>query len=81
MDVAERLTRLGFEYDGRNHHLLPTDRDADGMRDLECLDNDVLVIRVTRGMLRNALVETRERIIAIRARRLRTVAALQRIRR
>jgi hypothetical protein len=53
-DLAWRLLRYALEYDGREHHVLPTDRDADGTRDLACAEAGVLVQRVTAGMLRDA---------------------------
>jgi Transcriptional regulator, AbiEi antitoxin len=71
LDLAERLSLMGFEYDSRAHHVLPTDRDNDGMRDLESADHGVLIVRITAGMIRRHLEETRERIIRIRERRLR----------
>lgn len=71
LDLAERVSLMGYEYDSRAHHVFPTDRDDDGLRDLECADHGVLILRITAGMLRNHLVETRARIIRIRERRLR----------
>ncbi|MBA2317173.1 MAG: hypothetical protein H0V93_05235 [Euzebyales bacterium] len=58
LDVAWRAIRYGLEYDSEDHHTLPTDRDADGLRDLECGSAGVLVHRITAGMLRYSLTAT-----------------------
>ena len=56
LDCFMRDALLVVEYDGRDHHVLPTDRDADGLRDLEIrgvkIDGVPLeVFRITKGML------------------------------
>jgi hypothetical protein len=58
LDAAYRAGLVAFEYDGRDHHVLPTDRDADGLRDLEATARDVLVVRITAGMIRDRPQET-----------------------
>lgn len=58
LDFAWRAIRYGLEYDSKDHHTLPTDRDADGLRDLECGSAGVLVHRITAGMLRYSLTAT-----------------------
>lgn len=75
LDAADRSALMGFEYDGRDHHVLPTDRDADGLRDLECHSHGIVIIRITAGMLRDAFEETRAAIVAVRERRLRDLRA------
>ena len=65
LDCLIRDALLVLEYDGRDHHVLPTDRDADGLRDLEIrsvtVDGIPLeVIRITKGMLH----ERREAVLA-----------------
>lgn len=73
LDAALAVLRLGFEYDGRDHHVLPTDRDADGLRDLEADEAGVLVLRLTAGMIRDAPGRTLahiERIVCNRAEQL-----------
>lgn len=65
-----------LEYDGRGHHLLPTDRDADGMRDLESTAGHLLVHRITAGMIREQAGRTRQHIAETYERRLLEVAAL-----
>lgn len=54
LDFAWPALRYALEYDGRDHHVLPTDRDHDGLRDLECAEAGVLVHRITAGMLAEA---------------------------
>ena len=56
LDCFMRDALLVLEYDGRDHHVLPTDRDADGLRELEIravkIDGVPLeVFRITKGML------------------------------
>lgn len=74
-DLASRVLLLALEYDGRDHHVLPTDRDADGLRDLECAARGVLVVRVTHGMVTHAWGDTRAHIAHVVAERERAMAA------
>lgn len=58
LDCFERSALFVIEFDGRDHHVLPTDRDADGLRDIEIqsvtIDGIALeVFRVTGGMVRD----------------------------
>lgn len=76
-DLAWREFLVALEYDGRDHHVLPTDRDADGMRDLESVAHGVIVIRVTHGMVTNAWGETRARILRVVEARQRAMTALR----
>lgn len=76
-DFAWRAARFAIEYDGRDHHTLPTDRDSDGLRDLEAAENGVQVLRVTAGMLREQPDRTRALIIRILHRRLAEQAVLR----
>lgn len=75
LDCAWCDIRLALEYDGRDHHVLPTDRDSDGMRDLECELHDVTVIRITKGMLDADSAAVREMIERIYFRRVMERAA------
>ena len=57
LDGIDRQALLVLEYDGRDHHVLPTDRDADRLRDIEVrsvrVDGIPLeVVRITKGMIR-----------------------------
>lgn len=70
LDVAERPLLLGWEFDGRDHHTLPTDRDSDGWRDLDAEAAGVRVLRLTTGMLRDP-ARTWRGILAARERRAR----------
>lgn len=56
LDCFHRAALLVFEYDGRDHHVLPTDRDKDGLRDIEVRNTKVdgvrlEIIRITKGMV------------------------------
>ncbi len=51
LDCAWHRILFTLEFDGRDHHVLPTDRDADGIRDLECEAHGVKVLRITKGMV------------------------------
>lgn len=77
LDFAWREALFAVEYDGRDHHVLPTDRDNDGLRDLEAAENGVQVLRVTGGMLREEPDRTRALIIRILRRRLAEQAVLR----
>ncbi|MGH8884245.1 MAG: hypothetical protein ACRDYX_03545 [Egibacteraceae bacterium] len=77
LDLGWRLALFGLEYDGRDHHVLPTDRDADGVRDLESLVSGVVILRVTAGMIREQPERTRALIEAILRRRLGEMATLR----
>jgi hypothetical protein len=65
-----------LEFDGRAHHVLPSDRDADGLRDLEVDAAHVLTHRITSGMLRAQGPLVLRRIRATYERRLVEVDAL-----
>lgn len=71
VDGAFLDARLVLEYDSRDWHLLPSDRDADGSRTLKMQAAQIAVIVVTAGMLRDQPEETRERILQVREERLR----------
>lgn len=65
LDALARNLALVFEFDGRGHHVLPSDRDSDGLRDLECaaveIDGVALrVVRITWGMIHERPEETRQ---------------------
>ena len=81
LDAFMRDALLVLEYDGRDHHVLPTDRDADGLRDIEVrsvsIDGMHLeVIRITKGMLDTAPDQVREFVLTRREeRRLQLAAA------
>jgi very-short-patch-repair endonuclease len=56
LDCYVRDALLVIEYDSRDHHVLPTDRDNDGLRDIEVrsvrVDGIPLeVVRITKGMV------------------------------
>jgi hypothetical protein len=70
LDCLWRHVGLALEYDGRDHHVLPTDRDNDGLRDLECESHGVKVLRITKGMLDADATGVRELIERIYHRRL-----------
>lgn len=79
LDAFMRDALLVLEYDGRDHHVLPTDRDADGLRDLEVRSVTVEgmnleVIRITKGMLREAPEQVREFVLRRREQRRRDLA-------
>ncbi|MGH3665621.1 MAG: hypothetical protein ACRDU8_05955 [Egibacteraceae bacterium] len=71
LDCVWRAVLLALEYDGRDHHMLPTDRDADGLRDLECAGYGVEVLRITKGMLDASPMQVRSLIERVYARRAR----------
>lgn len=82
LDALIRDALLVLEYDGRDHHVLPTDRDSDGLRDLEIrsvkIDGVPLeVIHITKGMLREAPDAVRAFVIHRREERLAEIAALR----
>lgn len=82
LDALLRDALLVLEYDGRDHHVLPTDRDADGLRDLEIrsvkVDGVPLeVIHITSGMLREAPGSVRAFVLRRREERLAEIAALR----
>lgn len=58
LDFAWPALRYGLEYDGRAHHGCDTGREADGLRDLEAGAVDVMVHRITWGMLVHELPQT-----------------------
>jgi hypothetical protein len=60
LDYAWRPHRYGLEYDGADYHEHDTGRDRDGLRDLEASAADVLVHRITWGMLVHDLDRTVE---------------------
>ena len=71
LDFAWPAYRYGLEYDGRAHHGHDTGRDLDGLRDLEAGAVDVLVHRITWGMIVHELHRTLElvwRTLSARAR-------------
>lgn len=70
LDAAVRRVLLGFEYDSREYHV---DREADYLRDLQCGGDGVQIIRITAGMLRHHLEQTREGVLAVLAQRERLV--------
>jgi hypothetical protein len=69
LDAAVRRLLLGFEYDSRAYHVLPLDRDNDGLRDLECEAAGVRIVRLTIGMIRDHPERTRARLLALVERR------------
>lgn len=80
LDAFMRNALLVLEYDGRDHHVLPTDRDADGLRDIEVRSVTVdgmhlEVIRITKGMLDRAPDQVREFVLRRRDERRRELAA------
>ncbi|MEX2621901.1 MAG: type IV toxin-antitoxin system AbiEi family antitoxin domain-containing protein [Egibacteraceae bacterium] len=77
LDFAWREALFAVEYDGRDHHVLPTDRDHDGLRDLEAAENGVQVLRITAGMLRDDPDRTRAMVIRALRRRLAEQAVLR----
>lgn len=76
-DLGWREAMFFIEYDGRDHHVLPTDRDNDGLRDLEAADRGVQVLRITAGMLREQPERTRALVLRILRRRLAEQARLR----
>jgi hypothetical protein len=71
-DAVDRAAQLIIEIDSRLWHTLGSDRDSDGLRDLEVGEvvDGYKVFRLTLGMVRYHAEETRRRIDAIRAKRL-----------
>ena len=76
LDFAWIEALYALELDGRGHHLLPTDRDNDGFRDLECTESHVLVHRITMGMIRQQPTRTLGWIRSTYTRRVAEVQAL-----
>jgi hypothetical protein len=70
LDCLWREVNLALEYDGRDHHVLPTDRDSDGFRDLECEAHGIKVLRITKGMLDEDAAGVRALIEGVYHRRL-----------
>lgn len=70
LDCLWREVGLALEYDGRDHHVLPTDRDSDGLRDLECEAHGIKVLRITKGMLDADAAAVRDLIERVYHRRL-----------
>jgi very-short-patch-repair endonuclease len=69
-DAVDHAARIIVEVDSRAWHTLGSDRDADGLRDLQTEEvAGYLVIRLTAGMIRHHGDEVRRRIDAIRAKR------------
>lgn len=54
-----------------------TDRDSDGLRDMEAADTGVQILRITAGMLREEPEQTRARVTRILRRRLVEQAGLR----
>jgi hypothetical protein len=83
--IRDSLTVL--EYDSRDHHVLPTDRDADGLRDLEvkAVEIDIggyrpvrlEVLRITAGMIREQPDATRQWILQVHHQRLHELATVR----
>lgn len=70
LDAVDREATLVLEIDSRLWHTLGSDRDDDGLRDLEIEDAcGYTVFHLTLGMVRFKPEETRRRLDAIRARR------------
>lgn len=59
-----------LEYDGRDYHTIDTDRDADSRRELRLKQDQIEVVRITYGMLRDMPAETRAMILRVRQQRL-----------
>jgi hypothetical protein len=82
LDCLDRDALLVIEYDGRDHHVLPTDRDADGLRDIEVrsvkVDGIPLdIVRITGGMIKEHPQRVRDFIERRRDERRREIAALR----
>jgi hypothetical protein len=70
LDAVDREAELVLEIDSSLWHTLGSDRDADGLRDLEITDETGYeVFHLTLGMVRFEPEETRRRLDAIRAKR------------
>jgi very-short-patch-repair endonuclease len=71
LDAVDREARLILEIDSAMWHTLGSDRDADGMRELEIGSavDGYQVFRLTLGMVRISPEETRRKLDAIRAKR------------
>jgi hypothetical protein len=70
LDAVDRTARIVIEIDSRLWHTLGSDRDSDGLRDLEVSEaGDYVVFHLTLGMMRFEPEETRRRLDAIRAKR------------
>lgn len=70
VDALFAEVRLVLEYDGRDHHTIDVDRDADSRRELRLKEHGFEVIRVTAAMLAHDRDVTRARILHVRAQRL-----------
>jgi hypothetical protein len=72
LDAVDRAALLILELDSRAWHTLGSDRDHDGLRDLEVVEaaEGYVVFHLTLGMVRFAPEETRRRLDAIRAQRI-----------
>jgi very-short-patch-repair endonuclease len=82
LDCFERSALLVIEYDGRDHHVLPTDRDEDALRDMEIESTTVdgvhlQVVRITKGMLDRSPERVRAFLRSRIETRRREVAALR----
>lgn len=76
MDAADRAALLVIEMDSTMWHTLGSDRDADGLRDLELVEeSDYIAFRLTLGMVRLEPDRTRAHLNAIRAKRTASTAA------
>jgi hypothetical protein len=76
LDALDRAAGLVLEIDSQLWHTLGSDRDSDGLRDLEISEaGDYVVFHLTLGMVRFTPEETRRRLDAIRARRISRRAA------
>lgn len=76
LDACWPEALYGLEFDGRDHHVLPTDRDNDGFRDMDTTDGHVLTQRITSGMIRRDPSRVLSHIRATYERRLREVGVL-----
>ncbi|WP_370327290.1 type IV toxin-antitoxin system AbiEi family antitoxin domain-containing protein [Euzebya sp.] len=76
LDACWREALYGLEFDGRDHHVLPTDRDADGFRDMDTTDGHVLIQRITSGMVRSEPARVLDHVRRTYERRLQEVTAM-----
>ncbi|MGH8884311.1 MAG: type IV toxin-antitoxin system AbiEi family antitoxin domain-containing protein [Egibacteraceae bacterium] len=70
VDAIFLEARLVLEYDGRDHHTIDTDRDADSRRELRLKHDQIEVLRITYGMLREMQGQTRAMVLRIYRQRL-----------
>ncbi len=76
LDAVDREATLVLEIDSRLWHTLGSDRDDDGLRDLEIQEAcGYAVFHLTLGMVRFKPEETRRHLDAVRAQRVRRTAA------